>query len=306
MSRDVLEKKPLSRRIIYGGLYYLAQVVPLCLMFFLGYIAGLIAWCFDKGGKRNVAQNLSLLMPHLSESTRARMLRKTYINFGIACSELLVIPRLKAKHFTNTRIIDPWQQISEKPVNGPLIGVTVHCNWEIMPCILHRLGYFRRCHTIALSHEDRVIDNIFYKIRDSMGVNSLLLDRAPLETLRALKAGGILALVGDRDYTKHGQSMPIGGGTMHLPVGPAALAIQTHAPILPVFTCRTAARQFTVVIAKAIHPDPNLSKREQVPQIMNELASTYERFLTTAPSQWVCFHKAFEENADKELTAAEA
>ena len=306
MSRDVLERKPLSRRIIYGGLYYIAQITPLCIMLFCGYVLGLLAWCFDKNGKKNVRENLMLLMPNLNQLSIERMVRKIYINFGIACSELLIIPRLKKKHFKQTRIIDPWGQLSEKPVAGPLIGVTVHCNWEIMPCILHRLGYFRRCHTIALSHEDRVIDTIFHKIRDSMGVNSLLLDRAPLETLRALKAGGILALVGDRDYTQHGMSKKIGGGTMNLPVGPAALAIQTNAPIIPVFTCRTGAVQHTVICAKAIRPNPELSKREQLPQIMNELAHMYERFLLTAPSQWVCFHKAFEENADKELTAAEA
>ena len=297
MSRDVLAPTPLIKRYLYRSLFAISQIAPRNVILLIGYSASLLFWLIDKSGKQTVRKNLKTLLPDCNEQSLDRMVRKSYANFGIATAESLLIPRLKHRHFKDVRIIDPWQQFAEKPIKGPVIGVTVHCNWEIMPCILNRLGYIKHCHGIALSHGDREIDRIFTKLRESMGVHSLLLDRAPLETLRALKAGGVLALVGDRDYTQHGLLCTVGGGQMKIPVGPAALAIQTNAAIIPVFACRSSARQYSVIIAKPIRPDPALHKKQQLPQICNELAQTYERFLRCAPSQWVCFHPAFHEEA---------
>lgn len=298
MSRDVLAKRPWFRRLIYSMLFSAARIIPRNIILLAGYFTGLATWLKDKNGRKTVAGNLKQLIPELSQSSLERMTRKTYTNFGIACAELLLIPRLKKRHFINTRIIDPWKQLSNAPLKGPLIGVTVHSNWEILPCILHRLGHLKQCHAIALSHDDPAIDNLFSTVRENMGVHSLLLDRAPLETLRALKAGGILALVGDRDYTDHGIYKHVGAGSMKIPIGPAALAIQTNASILPVFACRHGARQYSVVVGKAIKADPNLHKRDQLPKIIDELAKIYERFLRCAPSQWVCFHNAFDQTDD--------
>ncbi len=298
MSRDVLAPTPIIKRAIYATSFGIASIIPKSFLLLIGYLAGLIAWAFDSSGRKTVSQNLGLLMPECNTQSIDRMCKKTYTNFGIATAEMLLIPRLKAKHFENTQIIDPWKQMNDLPAQGPLIAVSIHCNWEIMPCVLNRLGFFKQCHSIALSHEDPSVDALFNKLRENMGVHSLLLDRAPLETLRTLKAGGILALIADRDYTNHGVAYPLGGGHMKIPVGPAALAIQTQAPILPVFACRVGVRNYAVIFGKYITADPNLPKRDQIPLILEQLAQTYERFLKTAPSQWVCFHKAFVENQD--------
>lgn len=294
----MLSPRPVLRRLIYLTAFGLARVLPRTVILFCGYVSACLAWLCDRNGRKQVARNLSLLMPQCNDSSIERMIKKTYTNFGLATAEMLLTPRLTPAHFKHTRIIDPWHQMTELPLSGPLIVVSVHSNWEIMPCILKRLGYFKRCHAIALSHEDPVIDNLFNELREHIGVNSLLLDRAPLETLRTLKAGGILALIADRDYTDHGVLKHVGGGTMKIPVGPAALAIQTQAPILPIFTCRLAARQYAIVFGKYIRPDPTLNKKQQLPILLNQLAHCYERFLQTAPSQWVCFHQAFVESED--------
>jgi lauroyl/myristoyl acyltransferase len=50
--------------------------------------------------------------------------------------------------------------------------------------------------------------------------------------MRRLRAGGLIALLGDRDLTKHGLPVQFFGAEARFPAGPAALAIQTGASLL--------------------------------------------------------------------------
>src|SRR5260370_26426781 len=60
---------------------------------------------------------------------------------------------------------------------------------------------------------------------------------SPFGTLaQRLRAGGLVCLVGDRDLTESGVDVELFGEKARIAAGPAALAVQTGAALLPVAT----------------------------------------------------------------------
>jgi KDO2-lipid IV(A) lauroyltransferase len=108
--------------------------------------------------------------------------------------------------------------------------------------------------------------------------------------LRALRGGGILGMLIDRDYTGRGIPVPFLGRQVHLPTGPAALSVQTGAPIIPLFLARTSPTRFTLIVDRPLRADPALDRGRQVFDLTHRLGGVATRHLACAPAQWVAFH----------------
>jgi lauroyl/myristoyl acyltransferase len=78
----------------------------------------------------------------------------------------------------------------------------------------------------------------FVAFRESLGMEVLPLtggDRPPFEVLEErLEAGGAICLLADRDLTPKGVDVEFFGATARMPAGPAKLALETGARLLPV------------------------------------------------------------------------
>ncbi len=84
---------------------------------------------------------------------------------------------------------------------------------------------------------------------------------------------------------------------MALPLGPAALAVQTHAPIIPLYLARDGHTRFTLVVGRPLRAEPGQPKAAQVATLTRQLADTMVRFIATAPAQWASFHDAWKREA---------
>ena len=84
--------------------------------------------------------------------------------------------------------------------------------------------------------------------------------------------------------------MKLAGRTLPIPVGPAALSVQTGAPIIPMLLARRGTCSFTLVVAKPLHAKQKGNKATQMPELLAELARTMDRFIHAVPSQWMAFH----------------
>ncbi len=295
MSRDVLSKRPALRRLVYKAMAFVAGRLPMPFTRILSVIVSSLMWALDPRGRKAVACNLAHFIPASCPEARSRAVRHAYRSFAAQLSEGLRIDRLPDWYLAADRLalIDPWRVFARRPLAGPAILVTVHSNWELMLAATHRLRLIEQVEAISLSHGDPAIDHLFERKRGQVGCRSLLLDRAPLAALRALKAGRILGILADRDYTGNGVRVPFAGHSMVLPLGPAALAAQTGAPIIPMYLVRTGPTSFGLIVDKPLHADPALPKQHQVVSLTEQLANVLTRFVAAAPSQWVAFHDAW-------------
>src|SRR5204862_6843875 len=92
--------------------------------------------------------------------------------------------------------------------------------------------------TVAERLEPASLFARFVAFRESLGMEVIPLtggERPPFEILaERLRAGGTLCLLGDRDLTATGIDVDFFGSPARMPAGPAALAHDTGAVLVPV------------------------------------------------------------------------
>jgi len=297
MSRDVLARRPWLRRRCYALAATFSAHCPLWAARTLAWFVALAWYLGDRRGRETVARNLAAFIPAGCPEARRRAVRRSFRDFAFAVAETFALPRLRARRLADrVEVIDPWGVFARRPISGPTVLATVHCNWEQGAGLLHHLGLTAGVEVVALSTGDAAVDAVFERLRAGVGCRSLLLDRAPLASLRALKAGKVLGLVCDRDYTGGGMSVRFGGRRLAFPVGPAALAVQCGAQIVPCLFARRGASRFAIVIGRPLRAVSDLGKAAQVAVLTQRLADTCSRFLAAVPAQWVAFHEMWPES----------
>jgi lauroyl/myristoyl acyltransferase len=295
MSRDILDQLPWLKRWAFRVMDGIANRLPMVATALLAHGVGTLFWLFDPRGRRVVGGNLAHFIPGPCAEARRRAVLASYRLFALSLSEGLRLGRLPEDYLAGERLrlVDPWKVFASRPLVGPAILVTVHANWELMLAAVQRLGLIAQVEAVTLRQGDPAIDHLLDRKRSLVGCRSLLLDRAPLAALRALKAGRILGLLADRNYTGTGLVVPFAGAPVSLPAGPAALAMQTGAPVVPMFLARQGHRRFLLLVGRPLRPSQSLPKAAQMRDLTERLAAAMGRFIAAAPAQWVAFHDAW-------------
>lgn len=289
MSRDVFARHPGLRRRIYRAAFTVGPLLPAVPALFLAYLGGLLAWACDARGRRTVEANLAPAFPPGCTAAIRRTARRCYVSFAWSLVEALQIPLLRPA-LARVAMIDPWRVAAQRPIPGAAIFTTIHANWELCAAAGTLSGIQQKVAAIALPHGDGEIDALFQRTRAAHGVQTLLLGGAPLASLRALRDGTSVCIVAERDYSAAGLPCRLLGRAASLPVGPASLAVQTGARIIPVMLARRGVGRFALVFGRSLRADPDRPKADEVRRLTNLLADTYSRFIRAVPGQWVAFH----------------
>jgi phosphatidylinositol dimannoside acyltransferase len=295
MARDLLAFSPRLRLLVYRLSFFIAEHLPLWMSRTVAYVVAYLCWFFDARGRKTVARNIRHFIPASCSEARRRTVRRCFTNFAFSTCEAFAMGGMPPSLFRppHMEVIDPWGLFATRPCQRPTVFTTVHCNWELGLALFHHLGFMKESAAVALSHGDPAIDALFDKMRDRFDCRSLLLDRAPLASLRAIKDGRHLCLVGERDYTGNGLHVSFAGGRLRMPVGPAALAVQAGVPIVPCLLGRRSPTRFIMLIGKPLLADASRPKNTQVVEMTQRLADVYARYIAAVPGQWVAFHDAW-------------
>lgn len=292
MARDLFARLPNLRRTVMRACAGLADAAPLGLARVVGYQAGFTAWLFDARGRRSVGRNLAGAIPDIH--ARRRVVRRSYTEFALTLVEAARLHRMPAGWLSppHLTVCDPWRIFATPPLAGPAILVSVHSHWDMLAALANRLGWVPETIAPALAYGDPALDRWLASRRERWGCRTIATDRAPLALLRALREKRILGMLVDRDYTGRGVATRFLGRPCRLPSGPAALAVQTGAPIIPLFLARRAPSRFVLFAGKPLRPDPALPRSAQVADLTRRIAAATTRLLAAAPGQWVAFHES--------------
>lgn len=295
MTRPLQLDRPYLARRAFRAIRSIARRSTPDLLQLPAMLVGTLAWLADDRGRATVRRNLAHFIPARCPEALARSVWRSYVDFCRYVPASLRMDRIAPGELGADRltIIDPWAVFRHPPLAGPAILAVAHCNWELTGAVLRRTGMVADIEGVMLSSGDAEVDALYERVRSGVPGRTLWLGREPLAALRALKAGRILAVAADRDYSHHGLRLPFAGQTMSIPRGPAALAVQTGAPIIPLLLARSGPSTWVLLVAKPLKAREHLPKNAQVDRITRELAATMERFVAAAPSQWVAFHDAW-------------
>lgn len=288
MARDLLARAPNLRRLCMRGVAGAADAMPLGLARVVAYSVASAAWALDARGRRTVARNLAGAVPPGAPLHRA--VRRSYTEFALTLAEAARLHRDDWLAPGVVTVHDPFAVFAARPLRGPAILATVHSHWDMLAAALHRLRMTDGLLAPTLAYGDPALDAWLAERRGRWGCRTVTLDRAPLALLRALKDGRVLGMLVDRDYSGRGIAGSFLGRDASLPTGPAALAVQSGAPVIPLLLARAAPSRFALVVGRPLRPDAALPRGAQVADLTRRIAAATGRLLAAAPAQWVAFH----------------
>ncbi len=155
--------------------------------------------------------------------------------------------------------------------------------------------------TVAERLRPESLYEAFLKFREGLGMEVLPLtgSRSPFGTLaQRLRAGKLVCLVSDRDLTESGVTVELFGEPARIAAGPAALAVQTGAALLPVGTWFVGDDDWGAQIYPEIPVPASGTRAEKVAQMSQQLARRWEQSIAEHPEDWHMLQRVFTADLD--------
>ena len=126
-----------------------------------------------------------------------------------------------------------------------------------------------------------------------------------LPVLRALRAGRLVAMQGDRDFGGPGIAATFFGERILFPRGPFLVAMLTGAPVVPTFIRYTSDYGFEASVHPPIEVPASGDRERHLAQAAQRWASVLEEEVRAHPTQWFTFYDYFAAHrVDEEASAA--
>jgi KDO2-lipid IV(A) lauroyltransferase len=165
---------------------------------------------------------------------------------------------------------------------GAIIALPHSGNWDMSGVwMVYKHGTFT---TVAERLKPESLYRRFIAYRESLGFEMLPLtggDRSPYEVLaERLRANKVVCLMAERDLTRSGVQVDLFGEPTRMPAGPAKLAIDTGAALLP-----THSYYLRDSVVTQVHRPVDTSSGD-VAAITQKLADHFARNIAAHPADW--------------------
>ena len=276
-------------------LYRIGQFIALSIPLKLGYkIAVFISdarYVFARADRRAVKENLKAIFPEKSDREIRWIRIRMFRNFAKYLVDFFRFDKLDKEFIKKNIHIENFHYFDKAISMGKgVIVLTAHLgNWELGGVVIGLSGY--PFWAVALPHKDKRVDNFFNSKRESKGVKVIPLGKAVRACLNVLAKNGMVALVGDRDFTERGIVMDFFGRKAFLPEGPAAFSLKTGAVIVPGFMLRNKDDSFTLRIEKPIEFRPSGDKEKDLRELIPLYKRIMEDYIRRYPDQWYQFRR---------------
>jgi KDO2-lipid IV(A) lauroyltransferase len=265
----------------------------------LGRTLGRLGWRFARRDRRRALEHLALAFPEASAAERERLARASYLHLGVTLGEVLwLLTRscgalLRHVKMTGVEVVEALQAAGR-----PVLFITGHCgNWELLAAAFScRLG---PATVVARAPDEAPLQRLAAGFRGRFGTRTVERGEAGAakELLRALRAGGSLAMLIDQDTRVEGVWVPFFGRPAYTPVGAARLALRRGVAVVPVFAERLPDGSHRVRF------EPPLELPEDEVEATALMTRAIEGQIRRVPEQWVWMHRRWRRQPDPTETA---
>jgi len=285
--------------ILYIIGFTLANILPLRLAYWVSERFADAHYSISRKDREAVAKNLSIV---LKKDMRESLFlaRKVFRNFAMYLVDFFRIGRLN-KDAVEKRV----RVLGLENLNGALrqnngaIALSAHIgNWEMGGVVTAIIGY--DISAVVLIHKHRKINEFFIGQREKKGMKAIPIDSIMRRCTSALSRNGMLALVGDRDFTNSGIILDFFGVPTSIPKGPAIFSLRIGSPIVPTFFIREDRFNYKLIFDKPIEREltQGVEKDEMVERLTKKFIPIMEKYIREYPEQWLMFRRFWETPKD--------
>jgi len=289
-------RKKIRRHIQYiliRAVLFVIQILPRRVA--VSAAAGLsgLAWRLLKKERRKTLFNLALIFPERSDHEAVG--RKVFRNVAVSVADAFKLSELSDKQMNELVTVEGREHFDAAYNLGRgLVAVTGHIGcWELIPAWFSRQGY--KISVIGKRVYDPRLDKLLIKMRSGQGVNIIDRDSGAKDALRDLRSGHAVGILIDQDTRVASIDVEFFGHQASTPVGAAALADKTGAPVVPLAILRQPDGKYLLSIKPAIAFNNDLPKQERIRAMVQEQTRQLEEFIRRDIPQWVWMHLRWKE-----------
>ncbi|NJQ01494.1 phosphatidylinositol mannoside acyltransferase [Streptomyces zingiberis] len=247
------------------------------------------AWRRRGAGVERLEANLARVVPgaspeRLRELSRAGM--RSYLRYWM---ESFRLPEWSPDRIRAALEVEDIHRVEEALDSGRgVVAALPHlANWDLAGAwIATRLG--RPFTTVAERLRPETLYDRFVAYRESLGMEVLPhAGGSAFGTLaRRLRDGGLVCLVADRDLSASGTEVTFFGETARMPAGPALLAQQTGALLVPVTLWYDGPGLMRGRVHPGIEGPPEGTRRQRAAAMTQSLADVFASGIAAHPEDW--------------------
>jgi len=170
-----------------------------------------------------------------------------------------------------------------------VIAVSAHMgDYPIMTQQFTRRGY--TCSIVIRDPKNPFASATYTEGRRMIGLTSIFTKperQFYKNALGVVRNNGILCLISDENKRHGGIFVDFFGHTASTAPGPAALALRTGAPLVPMFMIRNADDSQTIVIEKEMERQETGDQQQDMLQLTEQFTGRIEDRIRKDPAQWV-------------------
>ena len=265
----------------------ITKLFPRSLLLKLGKYLGIFAYYIFPIRKKVALKNISIAFKEHSLQYHMKILKKTYMHFGMILMDFLRTPHINNKHINQITKLDLKSRNMLNSYNG-IILMTGHIgSWEMILPILGSHNYLFS--VVTQRQKNNSSDKFFNWVRSFKNI-SLIPKGANVNAMKQVIIDGeILGLASDQNAGLHGIEIPFFGENVSMPKGAGIFHSKTNAPILVGFCILLDDLRYHLTIEEVIIDN----KSNVIYNINKQFNKMLEENIIKYPEQYFWFHRRF-------------
>lgn len=295
-------------RKLYLAIFYLfARLTPRAYQLWHVRIVARIFFFFMKKNRRAIEENLAVVLNRSADDQAVRSTAiRTFQNYGLYLVDYVRLNRLSDYLLPEEEGQHHIKQVLSEG-NGAILIMPHLGHWELGGVLFA----MRQCpiHALTIKDPETEVQEFRDKMRATLGIHTLHIDPANfgnvLRLVKLLKGNQVIAMLGDRFEGGKSVEVFFFGRKVVFPSGAVALALNSGAPLIPVFTVLKPDGRYLSWMEKPIRVTrtQGVSSGQLIAQKTQELAAVFEKVISRYPDQWYHFFNYWERYASKDSTA---
>jgi KDO2-lipid IV(A) lauroyltransferase len=289
------------------GVSAVVRRLPRRMVLALGRALGRAWGALDARHMAIAEENLRAAFPDWPAERVAATARGVYAHFGAVILDLMWMQGRTASELLALADLEHVEEMQRARAEGKgVVAVSAHLgNWEIQAIASTPL--IGQVSVIARPLDNPRLDQRLVALRSSTGNTVVYKQRALAQVLKAIRGGGIVAILIDQN-TQPGDGIFVSyfGRPASTTTVAAALAVKTGCAIVPVRSVLQPNGRYRMVYGPRVEWQPTGRRDEDIAGLTQQLTSVVEAWVRETPEQWLWLHRRWKTQPSPSLGTAPA
>ena len=253
---------------------------------------GALAFHIMKQERLKTINNLTVAYGSEKNQAEIRaMAREVWVNLGKSGAEFAIkMEEDKPEHFFRDLEVIGNEHLQKASKKGRgILGLISHMGcWEGTALGLPMLGI--PAYAIGKRLGNEQLNTLLFESRGKKGVQTLARGSSYKTILRVLAENNLVGILIDQDTDVRGVFVDFYGRPAYTPIGAAMLAMDSGAPVLPMFYLKKDDDTYTFLIEEEIPLVMTGNRRKDMEENTRCFHVVIEKYIKKYPTQWVWMH----------------